>query len=79
MGLIVMLGFATGSWLGLFRARQLQLMAMERLRRDGESPTFNWALVLAPYYLWMLRLIGLISGIVALYLAYALITVLVGH
>jgi hypothetical protein len=40
---------------------------------------FNWAIIQSPYYLWELRLVGLGSGIAALYLGYALITNLVGR
>jgi hypothetical protein len=67
------------SWLGLFRTHQLQRMAAERLRRYGETPAFNWALVQSPYYLWGLRLIGLAAGAAALFLVYALIAILVPH
>jgi hypothetical protein len=78
-GIVVMLGFGTVSWLCLFRTDQLQRMAADRLRRWGESPAFNWELIQSPYYLPGLRLVGLGSGIAALYVGDALITVLTGR
>jgi hypothetical protein len=68
--------FAECSWLCLFRTRQVQRYAVEltRLHRS-----MNREQIQSPAYLRQLRLGGLGCGIVALFILYGLIMVLIGR
>ena len=73
--IFVLLVFATGSWLCLFRTRQFQRWVVE-LRRDHKYMASEDHLK-SDSYLWELRFTGLMSGLAALFMVYLLIKLLI--
>ncbi len=74
-----MLGFATISWLGLFRTHQVQRWIAELSRHNRHRLMYSEEKIQSPGYLWELRFTGLVAGIAALIMIYTLIRILGGR
>jgi hypothetical protein len=69
---LAILVFGWGSWRFLFRTRQAQLIAVEKSRRFRFRFMASEKTIMSKATFWEYRLIGLLSGMSALFLVYIL-------